>query len=124
MIGAVARETHKHFRDVNKCVHPQRGAVEVFPRLPHRKCSFFFLSYIDTHQAHAYTKSFSVFSRRMSCSSQLGVISYNMCFSVTFKMSQQGLFLAHSGVLANFEIRMCQSWLLLKYLNIIFILQY
>lgn len=37
MIGMVARATHKHFRDVNKCVRAQRGAV--FSGLAQRKCS-------------------------------------------------------------------------------------
>lgn len=38
MIGMVARATHKHFRDVNKCVRAQRGAVQVFSGLAQRKC--------------------------------------------------------------------------------------
>lgn len=59
MTGKVASATHKYFTDVNKCVHAQRGAAEVFSGLPYRKfgdLSPLFSRYVSTQRAHAETK--------------------------------------------------------------------
>lgn len=58
MIGSVARATHKHFRDVNKCV--QKGAIETVSGLLYRKCCLFspFLSSdAQTHTKHMHKES-------------------------------------------------------------------
>lgn len=54
MIGNVARATHKHLRDVNKCVHEQRGR-KVFSGLTHRKTqSLFFSPCTKTWRKHMH----------------------------------------------------------------------
>lgn len=71
MVGTVARATHKHFRDVNKCVHAQRATMEVFSRLPHIKCT---LSSSREYTRHIQTPNVPVF-KKIWCFCQLGVIS-------------------------------------------------
>lgn len=71
MVGTVARATHKHFRDVNKCVHAQRATMEVFSRLPHIKCT---LSWSRKCTRHIQTPNVPVF-KKIWCFCQLRVIS-------------------------------------------------
>lgn len=60
MVGTVARATHKHFRDVNKCVHAQRATMEVFSRLPHIKCT---LSSSRKYTSHIQTPNVPIFKK-------------------------------------------------------------
>lgn len=71
MVGTVARATHKHFRDVNKCVHAQRATMEVFSRLPHIKCTLFLSR---KYTRHIPTPNVPVF-KKIWCFCQLRVMS-------------------------------------------------
>lgn len=100
MVRTVARATHKHFRDVNKCVHAQRVTIEVFSRLPHINCNLFF--------SRKYIKSFSVFEKRC------GVPNYLLLFSRA-NLAHSYLFYSHMEVICCYfwlkttKIRWCSS---------------
>lgn len=69
MVGTVARATHRHFSDVNKCMRAQRATIQVFSRLPHIK-STLFLSRKYTRGIQ--TPNVPVFKKRSGVSVNLG----------------------------------------------------